>query len=248
MLVNLSNSNTDLVSPYKRINELTVRPSVKKEFAHSSLLEREFKQDFLDLSDEAKSLLDKEESSISGKDNQGVESGKAEGENKHSAGPDELTEEEEKEVGELEKRDREVRNHEQAHVAAAGAFVNGGISYDYQIGPDDKRYAVGGEVSIDTSPIANDPEATIQKAQVVQQAALAPADPSGQDYRVAAAASQMMIEAQQELSKQRSEETQEVSDEEGQANDDFQSSQSLFLVYQNDSNQEDVGHYVDSNS
>lgn len=105
-------------------------------------------------------------------------------------------------ISQLKARDREVRAHEQAHLAAAGSYATSGASYSYQTGPDGKRYAIGGEVGIDTSPIANDPQATLQKAMVVQQAALAPAQPSSQDMRVASVASQMMAEARAEISEQ----------------------------------------------
>ena len=58
----------------------------------------------------------------------------------------ELTDEEKAEVDELKDRDREVRQHEQAHMAAAGPYAKGGPSYEYTRGPDGKRHAVGGEV------------------------------------------------------------------------------------------------------
>ncbi len=112
---------------------------------------------------------------------------------------DGLTEEERKQVQELQRRDREVRAHEQAHLAAAGGHALGGASYSYQAGPDGRRYAVGGEVSIDTSPVRDDPRATIAKAQTIRAAALAPADPSGADRAVAAAAAKMEADAQREL-------------------------------------------------
>ena len=105
-------------------------------------------------------------------------------------------------ISQLKARDREVRAHEQAHLSAAGSYATSGASYSYQTGPDGKRYAIGGEVGIDTSPIANDPEATLQKAMIVQQAALAPAQPSTQDLRVASAASQMINEARAEILEQ----------------------------------------------
>ncbi len=114
-----------------------------------------------------------------------------------------LTEEEQKQIEELKSRDREVKNHEQAHIAAGGSYVKGGATYDYQTGPDGKQYAVGGSVNIDTSPVDGDPEATIAKAQVVIKAALAPAEPSGQDQKVASAARQMMSEARKELNSQK---------------------------------------------
>jgi len=116
-----------------------------------------------------------------------------------------LTPEEQRVVRQLEQTDREVRAHEQAHLSVGADLVRGSPSYSYQIGPDDKRYAVGGEVSIDTSP-GKTPEETIPKAQHIRSTALAPADPSAQDFRVAAGASQMEIDARMELAQQRSEE------------------------------------------
>lgn len=98
----------------------------------------------------------------------------------------------------LAARDREVRAHEQAHKAVAGSY-GGAIHYEYERGPDGNRYAVGGEVSIDTSPEAT-PEATLAKARVIQRAANAPAEPSDQDRAVAAQAAQMEQLALQQLS------------------------------------------------
>lgn len=109
----------------------------------------------------------------------------------------ELTEEEEQQVREMKERDREVRTHEQAHISAGGSIVAGGASYETETGPDGKSYATGGEVQIDTSKGSN-PDDTISKARKIKQAALAPAEPSGQDRKVAAKASQMETEARQE--------------------------------------------------
>ncbi|MFK5984689.1 MAG: putative metalloprotease CJM1_0395 family protein [Pseudomonadota bacterium] len=119
--------------------------------------------------------------------------------NPFSSGKDGLTEEELRKVEELKKTDAEVLTHEQAHQSAAGSLSNGGASFEYETGPDGKRYAVGGEVSIDVSKVEGDPQATIAKARQIHQAALAPADPSGQDRKVAAQAAQMEIEATKEL-------------------------------------------------
>ncbi|MDV7392559.1 putative metalloprotease CJM1_0395 family protein, partial [Arthrospira platensis SPKY1] len=69
-----------------------------------------------------------------------------------SAGRGELSESELRELQQLQQRDREVRAHEMAHVAAGAGLVTRGASYTYQTGPDGQRYAIGGEVSIDTSP------------------------------------------------------------------------------------------------
>lgn len=102
-------------------------------------------------------------------------------------------------IAKLKQRDTQVRAHEAAHMAAGGQYIRGGVSFSYQTGPDGKQYAVGGEVGIDTSAVNGDPQATIQKMQIVRQAALAPADPSGQDRSVASAASAAESKAQQEL-------------------------------------------------
>ncbi len=113
--------------------------------------------------------------------------------------PGELTEEEQDLVTRLQARDREVRTHEQAHLSAAGDLAIGGPTYDYQRGPDGKRYAVGGEVQIDTSEVPNDPQATLTRAERIKRSALAPAEPSSQDRRVAAKADQMANKARREI-------------------------------------------------
>lgn len=116
-----------------------------------------------------------------------------------ASGASSLTMQELQEVSKLKKRDQEVRNHEQAHMAAGGQYVRGAASYSYEVGPDGRRYAVGGEVSIDMSPVSGDPAATIRKMAAVRRAALAPADPSGQDLRVASSADAQASKARSEL-------------------------------------------------
>ena len=115
--------------------------------------------------------------------------------------PDELSEEEERQVQKLRQRDTEVRAHEQAHSAAGGGLA-GAASYEFVTGPDGKRYAVGGEVQIDTSAVRDNPAATIAKMDVVIRAALAPADPSAQDQAVARDAAKLRSEAQAQLQQQ----------------------------------------------
>ncbi len=107
--------------------------------------------------------------------------------------------EEQVQLASLRKRDQEVRTHEQTHLAAAGGLAKGGATFSFQRGPDGKQYAIGGEVNIDTAPVSGNPEATIRKAQQIRAAALAPANPSAQDRAVAASASALEAQAQQEL-------------------------------------------------
>lgn len=109
-----------------------------------------------------------------------------------------LSEEAKAVVRSMQARDRQVHAHEQAHLAASGGLTTSGASYVYQKGPDGVSYAVGGEVSIDVSRGAT-PQDTIARAILIRGAALAPADPSGQDRAVAAQASQMEQQARSEL-------------------------------------------------
>lgn len=102
-------------------------------------------------------------------------------------------------ISQLAKIDRAVRSHENAHLAAAGGLAKGGASFTMAHGPDGRSYAVGGEVQIDTAPGAT-PGETIARMQAVRAAALAPADPSSQDLKVAAQAALATSQALQELS------------------------------------------------
>ncbi|NRR32397.1 catalase [Oxalobacteraceae bacterium] len=107
-------------------------------------------------------------------------------------------------IDKLKSRDTEVRQHEQAHLAAAGGLAVSGASYTYQRGPNGIDYAVGGEVHIDTAP-GRTPEETIARAHTIQAAALAPAEPSGADRSVAAQAQQLEQQARAELAVQQTE-------------------------------------------
>ena len=121
----------------------------------------------------------------------------------------ELTPEEAQVVDELVARDMEVRTHEQAH-AAAGAPYTSAPTYSFQRGPDGQSYAVGGQVNIDTSPIPGDPQATMDKMRVVAAAATAPAEPSGQDLKVASQAQAAISQASAELMQKQVDESAEA--------------------------------------
>ena len=123
----------------------------------------------------------------------------------------ELSEEEKKEIEKLKERDREVKDHEQAHLSSLGQYRGGAASYVFQTGPDGQRYAVGGEVGVDLSE-EDSPEETITKMQVVERAAMAPADPSSQDRQVAAQAGRIESQARSEEAKAQSQDTSKVSD------------------------------------
>lgn len=126
-----------------------------------------------------------------------------------SVGPDGLSDEQRGVVKEMAARDAEVRRHETAHMVVGGQYASA-PSYTYQRGPDGQRYAIGGEVQIDVSPVRDDPEATISKMEIVKAAALAPAEPSSADRRVASHADQIMARAAAEMMQVRLEERTEV--------------------------------------
>lgn len=107
-------------------------------------------------------------------------------------------------IRQLQMRDQEVRSHEAAHAAVGGMYT-GHPTYQYQRGSDGRNYAVGGEVSIDVSPVPGDPEATLQKAEQIRAAALAPAQPSAADMKIAQRAQMMATEARMELAQEQSE-------------------------------------------
>lgn len=126
--------------------------------------------------------------------------------NRNQLSPEQTKEQiaEEKIIQELSARDAEVRRHENAH-AATGGSVTGAPSYEFRKGPDGKSYAVSGEVSVDVSPVAGDPEATIRKMKKVHAAAMAPMNPSTQDIKVAATATNIILQAQSEIMSQAAE-------------------------------------------
>lgn len=134
-----------------------------------------------------------------------------------SRDPTGLSEAELAQLRELQARDREVRAHEMAHVIVGGSLVLGGASFTYETGPDGQRYAVGGEVRIDTSP-GRTPEETLDKAERIRAAALAPADPSPQDRQIAAMAMQMAMQAQIEIAIQRREDASDMPARSGPVN------------------------------
>lgn len=125
----------------------------------------------------------------------------------------ELTEQELATLQKLKSRDIEVRTHEQAHQAVGGQYASA-PTYEFERGPDGKNYAVSGEVNIQLPSQSDDPEQVIRHADQVVRAALAPAQPSAQDRRVAAQATQSKVEAQQRLREQNQEEIRDPENEE----------------------------------
>lgn len=151
----------------------------------------------------------------------------------------ELTMDEVRVVQELQDTDRKVRSHEAAHQAAGGGLA-GAASFSYQRGPDNKMYAVAGEVPIAIKK-GSTPQETTAIARQIQAAAMAPADPSPQDFRVAARAVQLEIEARAEIIKEQKEQDQaenkdnKISDNSSKndLNDDFKANPLASLMQEN---------------
>jgi hypothetical protein len=131
-------------------------------------------------------------------------------------GDQELSDEQQRAVDDLQRRDHEVRTHEQTHRSVGGQYA-GAIHLDYQQGPDGARYAVSGTTAIDTAPVANDPEATLRKMQIVQRAASAPANPSGADRQIASGAAHQAAQARAEMAAARYDSARELAPDRGEA-------------------------------
>ena len=84
-----------------------------------------------------------------------------------------------------------IYSHEMAHKAAGGSFA-GNISIER----NSEGIPVSGHVPI-KMPVLDkaNPQKTIDHANVVIRAALAPSDPSAQDYKVANQAEQIKMQA-----------------------------------------------------
>lgn len=124
----------------------------------------------------------------------------------------ELTLQQVQQLRELQSIDRNVKAHEAAHQAAGGGLA-GAASFSYTRGPDNQMYAVAGEVPIRMQE-GRTPEETIANARQVAAAAMAPADPSPQDYKVAANAAKMEFDARAEATKLKTQEAKEKKEEE----------------------------------
>lgn len=102
----------------------------------------------------------------------------------------------------LQNEERNVREHERSHLRAARDLAVSGPAFQYKRGPDGKKYAIHGEVNIDSTGVSGDTQATIEKALKIQRAAMAPADPSPKDLQAAARARIMESKAYRKLARE----------------------------------------------
>ena len=81
----------------------------------------------------------------------------------------------------IDKNYKEIYAHELAHKRAGGSYAG-----DIVIEKNSDGIPIGGHVSIQMPTLdKKDPQKTINHANTVINAAMAPADPSAQDYKVA---------------------------------------------------------------
>lgn len=92
----------------------------------------------------------------------------------------------------INKNYRDIYAHESAHKAAGGPLAGAIV-----IETNEEGIPVGGHVAIMMPVLRPDnPQKTIDDANTVVRAAMAPADPSGQDFKVAAQARNIRAEAE----------------------------------------------------
>jgi len=106
--------------------------------------------------------------------------------------------EEQRLIRELAALDREVRQHEISNSAVGDAQASV-PDFEYERGADGRSYLIGGEVSIDTSAVPDDPVVVLEKSELILKATLALAEPSPQDRAVVDRAVVLGDEARAEL-------------------------------------------------
>ena len=99
----------------------------------------------------------------------------------------------------IERNYNHIYNHELAHKMAGGSLAG-----DIVIERNSEGIPVAGHVSIKMPVLnRNNPQQTINDADTVIRSAMAPSDPSDQDYRVASQARSIKAQAQQALNKKK---------------------------------------------
>ncbi len=182
--IKINSELAEYVNDYYYISNKTNLPKIGQQgCCNTSVLKNYYEEDINDaafISDAAKKRLDADKFSQEGST---------------------LTPEEKKEVEKLKEIDREVRAHEQKHIAASAGINASSPDYTYVTGPDGKSYAVEGKVNVSFRE-SSDPKETIRRAQIMKSAAMAPSDPSGQDFAAAEQAQQAIDKAEQKLTKE----------------------------------------------
>lgn len=109
-----------------------------------------------------------------------------------------LTPAEKQLVASLMSRDREVRQHETRHYEMGRPYTQL-PKYWFVTGPDGRRYVVSGSVSFAFRRFSREAETLLHQMTVLQQAALAPREPSPQDLAVARALGKIIQDLRNQL-------------------------------------------------
>lgn len=181
------------------------RFSLPKEETDKENKEQSFTQDKVTISEEAKENFENYKKVLFPNQNKAEKQEEIE-QIKHKK-PGELTEKEKEIIERLKKRDKEVRQHEHKHKAIAGRHAQN-IQYSYITGPDNKRYAIEGQVPMDVSP-ERTPEETLEKALKIKQAVGSVDNPSVADRQIIARADQIATQARREIIRRKQEKVAE---------------------------------------
>jgi len=120
-----------------------------------------------------------------------------------------------RELQRLRTTDREVRREARQHETLAGRLAAAGAKFDYEVGPDGRRYATEGDVRIRLSQ-GRTPEETLDIAEQAYRAATAPSTPSVRDRSLAEQAVRMMSIAKQRAAESRADAAELRAEQTGQ--------------------------------
>ena len=112
----------------------------------------------------------------------------------------ELDAEERAELRRLQARDARIRAKEMARLGAAGSLALSGARFRFEVGPDGRKYAVDGEVRVDTAH-EGDPERNLEKARQLQVTALAGPNLLSTDPALSALARRLALMAYADLAR-----------------------------------------------
>ena len=97
----------------------------------------------------------------------------------------------------LELSQTSIQRHVESHLAVTTQYSS---PPNYQYRPlDGQLYVVSGDVAFDTSSEPNDPKATLEKAQLISMASMAPTEPLLQDRNASQQAMVMATQAKGEI-------------------------------------------------
>ena len=99
----------------------------------------------------------------------------------------------------LELSQTQIQRHVESHLAVTVTTQHSSPpNYQYS-SLDGELYVVSDDVVFDTSSEPNDPQATLEKAQLIRMASMAPTDPTPQDRKASQQAIMMAAQEKSEI-------------------------------------------------